>query len=70
MLKDALLVTGAQQIEEIFSLHKYEISFIIYSFGFEITSYLMLNNKIGENSCDIVFIIFWQNNTNTKMCFR
>jgi len=29
----------------------------------------MRNNKIGENSCDIVFIIFWQNNTKPKDVF-
>jgi hypothetical protein len=57
MLKDGSLVTGAQQMEEIFILHKYEISFFIFIIAFGVTGYSMRNNKIGENSGDIVFLI-------------
>ena len=59
MLKDGLLVTGAQQLEGIFSLHMYEISFIIYIVGFGGKGYSMWNNNLEENSGDNVFIIFW-----------
>jgi len=34
MLQDVLLVMGVQQLEEIFSLHVYEISLIIQHGGF------------------------------------
>jgi len=36
VLKDWLLVTRAQKMEEIFSLHMYEISFIVYIVAFEV----------------------------------
>jgi hypothetical protein len=56
VLKDGLLATGAEQLREIFSLHTYEISFVVYIDGF---GYSLRNNKLGENSGDIVFITFW-----------
>jgi len=56
VLKDGLLVTGAQQLEEIFSLHTYELSFIIYIIGFGVKGYSIRNNKLGENSGNIVII--------------
>ena len=59
VLKNGFLVTGAQQLQEIFSLHKYEISFIICIIGFGVKGYSMQNNRVGENSGDIVLISFW-----------
>jgi hypothetical protein len=58
VLKSCFLVTGAQQLEENFNLHKYGILFITYIIGFVVTGYLFLNNEVGENSGDIVFFIF------------
>jgi len=46
-------------LEEIFSLHKYEILFIIYIGGFGGKRYLMRNNKIRVEFEDVLFIIFW-----------
>ena len=59
VLKDGLLVTGAQQLEEIFSLHKNELSLIVYIIVFGLTGYSIWNNKLEENSGDIVYSIFW-----------
>ena len=53
------LFTGAQELEEIFNLLTYEISFVINIIAFRVTGYSKRNNKIGENSGDIVFIIFF-----------
>jgi len=50
---------GAQQLEEIFGLHMYQISFITYIVGFGVKGYSMWNNKLEENSGDIVFITVW-----------
>ena len=58
MLKDGPLVTGAKQLEEIFSLYKYEISFVVCLIVFKVTGFSMRNNKIGENSGDIVLILW------------
>jgi hypothetical protein len=58
LLYDGLLVTGVQQLEEIFSFHSYEFSFVVYIIGFRVKGYSMRNNKIGENSGDFV-LIFW-----------
>jgi len=44
VLKDELLVTVAQQLEEIFSIHMYEISFIVYIVVFGVKGYSMWNN--------------------------
>jgi len=59
VLKDGFLVTGAQQLEEIFGLHMYEISFNIYIVGLGVKGYSKWNNEVEENFGDIVFIIFW-----------
>ena len=56
VLKD---VTGARQLEEIFSLHKNELSLIVYIIVFGLTGYSIWNNKLEENSGDIVYSIFW-----------
>jgi len=53
------MVTGAQQLEEIFNLHVYKITFFINIIGFGVTGYLMRYDSAGENSVDMVFIIFW-----------
>jgi hypothetical protein len=45
VIKDGLLVTGAEQLREIFSLHTYEISFVVYIDGF---GYSMWNNKLEK----------------------
>ena len=58
-VKDGSLIEGDHQLEEIFILHMQEISFIIYIIGFGVKEYSMRNNKIGENSEDIVFNILW-----------
>jgi hypothetical protein len=57
VLEGGLLFTGAQDLEEIFRLVTYEISFLIYIIAFDVTGYSMRNNKLGEKSGDIVFII-------------
>jgi len=36
----------------------YEISFVIFIIVFGVIGYSIRNNKVGENSGDIVFIIF------------
>ena len=53
-----LLLTGAQQLEKNFSFLTYEISFVIFIIAFGVTGYSIRNNKVGEISGDIVFIIF------------
>ena len=58
MLEDGSFYTGAQELEEIFRLLIYEISFVIYIIVFGVTGYSMRGNMVGENSEDIVFIIF------------
>jgi hypothetical protein len=47
VLKDGLLVTGAQILKEIVGLHMYEISFIIHKniFVFAVKEYSMWNKK-------------------------
>jgi hypothetical protein len=59
VLKEVLMVTGAQQLEEIYNLHIYKITFIINIIGFGVTGYLKRYNNIRENSVDMVFINFW-----------
>ena len=44
-VKEGLFVTGVQQLEEIFSLYKYEISYIIYVIEFGVTGYSMRNKQ-------------------------
>lgn len=46
VLKDGLLVTLHQQVEEIFCIHMYEISFIICIVVSGLKGYSMWNNKI------------------------
>jgi hypothetical protein len=52
------LIAAAQQLDENFSRHIYEISLIINIIALGLTGYSMWNNKRGENFGDIVFIIF------------
>lgn len=58
MLKDGLPVLGGQWLEEIFTHHIYELSFIVFIDDFGGKSHLKQNNKRGEGYWDIVFIMY------------
>jgi hypothetical protein len=59
VLKNGFLVTGTQQLQENISLHNCELAFIVFLIGFVVKEYSMRNNKIEENSGDILLINFW-----------
>jgi hypothetical protein len=48
-LQDVLLATGVHQLEEIYSVRKYEVSFIINLVWFGGTRLLFQNSKTEEN---------------------
>jgi hypothetical protein len=48
VLKEGLFFMGVQKLEEIFSLHNYEISLTIYIIWFDVIEYSMRNNKKGK----------------------
>jgi hypothetical protein len=64
------LIAGAQQLEENFIRHIYEISLIMNTIAFELTGFSMRNNKGGENSGDIVFFFSSKIAQNPNLCFR
>jgi len=49
MLQDVLLVMGVQQLEDIYSVRKYEVSLIINLGGLGGIRLSFQNNKTGEN---------------------
>jgi len=55
-LLDGKRVVRNQKLEGILRLHTYEISLVLYIFGFWGKRYSMRKNKTGEMSGDIVFI--------------
>jgi hypothetical protein len=58
MFLDALLFMGVQQMEEIFSLYKLEVLFIIYIGSLVGKRHSMKCNTGGIYSVLIVFIVF------------
>jgi hypothetical protein len=69
-LKDGILVMGDQELEENFSLHMYESSFIILIIGFGDIGYSMRNNKVREYPVDMVFVFPGKIAQNPKLNFR
>jgi len=68
-LQDPLLEMRVEQLEEIFSLRKYKVAFFIYYSGFGVKLHKIENNRRGEKSGDIVFIVFRYNSTYSTVAF-
>jgi hypothetical protein len=57
MLRDGLLIMGVQQMEELFSLQTYEISFITTHDGY-VGKRLSMRNKKRGRSLGILYLLF------------